>query len=352
LFVCSTAVATLVAMTAAALVPQLAMGSLARVVGSLGLVGLATLVVRWLRRRFDYMDFVSSNQFQMDAGKICNVHSCIVLAHAPRGGGGGRATTAPGPQSFAEIVRRFRAAYIGEAGQPVKPQFARFLSVGCESPVLWPYWRTPQQVPALREGYHFVEHAQSVPWAGLEAWIVDSLSVPLDTSCPLWQLHFWPRVGTHGHSVFMLKCHHCVADGFSTLRAVLTACDRLDGRLIADGNPRPLSAANEPDADAVRRRRAGSSPTRGRKPGPCSQLLGLASSANKLLVQPSDPVGVLKRPTAASDRCAGANWPSSAVEADNGEVSVEWLKRIGRSSPVAGEQIAPPPPPPPARALI
>ena len=169
---------------------------------ALGLAAIGALGTRCWRRCFDYLDFVSACQFNMDKGTISCVHSCIVLEHSSASG-------EKAPHSFREVVRRFRAAYLGDTDEPVKPQFKHLLAVAKASAVWWPYWIIPASVPQLDEGYHFVQHADASSWEEVESWIGSSLSIGLDPERPLWQLHFWPRVGKYNQSVFLLKVFAC-----------------------------------------------------------------------------------------------------------------------------------------------
>lgn len=172
---------------------------LLRLVLSVGFLG----VVRKLRSHWDYMDFVSACQLNMDAGTVGNVSSAIVLE---------------GGSSFAAVVGCFRSVYLGPTGATVIERYRRLCSVVHTSSWRWPYWTTPANVPPLDEGYHFVDHGAAASFAEVEAFITGSLSTGLDTAKPLWQLHYWSSVAAPDgkqRAVFVLKVHHSVADGFS-----------------------------------------------------------------------------------------------------------------------------------------
>jgi diacylglycerol O-acyltransferase len=294
---------------------------LLRIFVSLGVLG----AVRKFRAFFDYLDFVSACQLNMDAGTVGNVQSAIVLE---------------GCVPFAAIVERFRSIYLGPAGAPVIQRYRRLCSVAHTSSWRWPYWSTPTRVPALDEDYHFVDHGVGT-FADIEAFVTDSLSEGLDLGRPLWQLHYWSSVSAPDgkqRSVFVLKVHHCVADGFSTLRAVLTACERRDGGKISDGNARSAppaastSAASAKSTDHTKERAAALA-----KAKPVS----LPAAVAKMLLLPQDPVGALKSAThltADSPRIGVANWPGvkpgDTAAARGQAVSVDWLKEIGRATPM------------------
>ena len=291
-----------------------------RIAVSVGVIA----AVRKLREYYDYLDFVSACQLNMDPGVVGNVQSAIVLE---------------GCVPFATIVERFRSVYLGPTGAPLIQRYRRLCSVAHASAWRWPHWFTPPRVPSLDERYHFHDHGAVDSFAKVEEFVTASLSEGLDIKRPLWQLHYWSSVGAPDgkqRSVFLLKVHHCIADGFSTLRAVLTACQRRDGLQISDGNaragPAAASARIPKDADHAKERAAALA-----KAKPVS----LPAAIAKMLLLPQDPVGVLKsaqhlQPDSA--RVGAANWPgtesrgTATMRAQ--DVSVEWLKEIGRATPM------------------
>ena len=289
---------------------------------------VAFLASRW-RAMYDYFDFVAACQFNTDAGTVGNVHSCIVLRSTEGAKGTYELPT------FVDIMSRFRKAFLGEKGAAVRPQFRRLCSTAHSSSLFWPYWSTPPTVPAFDASYHFVNHGIAGSFSEVEAFMTESLSTGLDTARPLWQAHFWERVGEIGEgggkAVFLLKTHHCVADGFSTLRTVLTGCERLDGRPMSDGNsPPPTAVAGGGDSESQTRdakRKAGVG-----KMSPVAKAAAVAQATTKMLLLPQDPVSILKEAThltAADPRVAAANWPSDAQEG----ISVDYIKEIGRATP-------------------
>lgn len=288
---------------------------LLRIAVSVGVIG----AVRKLRAYYDYLDFVSACQLNMDPGVVGNVQSAIVLE---------------GCVPFATIVERFRSVYLGPTGGPLVQRYRRLCSVAHASAWRWPHWSTPPRVPSLDERYHFHDHGAVDSFAKVEAFVTVSLSEGLDIKRPLWQLHYWSSVGARDgkqRSVFLLKVHHCIADGFSTLRAVLTACQRRDGLQISDGNAR--STRIPKDANHAKERAAALA--KGPKP------VSLPAAITKMLLLPQDPVGVLKsdqhlQPDSA--RVGAANWPGDesrdTATRRGQDVSVEWLKEIGRATPM------------------
>ena len=292
-----------------------------RITVSIGVFG----AVRRLRAYFDYLDFVSACQLNMDPGVVGNVQSAIVLE---------------GSVPFATIVERFRSVYLGRAGDPLIQRYRRLCSVPHTSAWRWPYWSTPKRVPRLDDAYHFQDHGAVDSFANIEAFVTSSLSEGLDPQRPLWQLHYWSGVGAADgkpRSVFLLKVHHCVADGFSTLRAVLTACQRRDGLQISDGNARSAPAAESTTSAAKKADHAKDRAAALAKAKPVS----LPAAVAKMLLLPQDPVGALKsakhlQPDSA--RIGTANWPGGEQPKGSSirgqAVSVEWLKEIGRATPM------------------
>lgn len=292
---------------------------LLRVAISVGVVG----TVRKLRAYFDYLDFVSACQLNMDPGVVGNVQSAIVLEDCV---------------PFSTVVERFRSVFFGPTGDPVIQRYRRLCSVAQTSAWRWPYWSTPARVPPLDEEYHFKDHGAVDSFAQVEAFVTASLSEGLDIKRPLWQLHYWNSVGApdgRKRSVFVLKVHHCVADGFSTLRTVLTACQRQDGHKISDGNPRSSPAAASIVAKGTDHAKEREAALAKAKP------VSLPAAVAKMLLLPQDPVGVLKSATHLqpdSPRVGAANWPGAKsgdlATVNEQAVSVEWLKEIGRATPM------------------
>lgn len=52
-----------------------------------------------------------------------------------------------------------------------------------------------------------------------------NLTKRLDYNKPLWEIHFFPNIGSGNESVMILICHHSIGDGLSAQMALMCASD-------------------------------------------------------------------------------------------------------------------------------
>jgi WS/DGAT/MGAT family acyltransferase len=83
--------------------------------------------------------------------------------------------------------------------------------------------------PAFRLEAHLRHTRLRAPGdrAALEAMVGASMSTPLDFSRPLWELHLIE--GYEAGSALLLRVHHCIADGISLARVLLSLTDERAG---------------------------------------------------------------------------------------------------------------------------
>ena len=288
--------------------------------GSYG--GTAILAIAFLammvyaRYTHDYLDFPAAAMYNTDTDKTLNVHGCTLTEE---------------PIDFDAIVARFLSDFVGDEGTPVHPDNKRWVSTIASNPVRWPYWITPDTVPALDATYHFRDHGSAASFEEIERFVGANLSTPIDTSRPLWQFHVWTRIGDTGGGVYLIKYHHAMADGFTMMRVVLSKATRLDGRPMADGNAPPPG-----DAAAV----AASAKARAARKKAMARVtpVSFPAAVGKMLLLPQDPAGPLKASTVIESRKGGpvrvvaGNWAGRGGGPPAG-VSIAKVKAIGRGSP-------------------
>lgn len=80
---------------------------------------------------------------------------------------------------------------------------------------------------------HFVPVELPAPagQAQLEALTARLAGEPLDPSRPLWQIHFVPRYGPG--SAWVMRLHHCYADGIAMVRVLLSLTEQDSGPALA-----------------------------------------------------------------------------------------------------------------------
>jgi len=76
--------------------------------------------------------------------------------------------------------------------------------------------------------------------AELEALTAELAAAPLDPAQPMWRFHFIGRYG--GGSAWIMRMHHCYADGMAMIRVLLS---------MAEQDPAPAMAASKPTAHAA-----------------------------------------------------------------------------------------------------
>jgi hypothetical protein len=122
-----------------------------------------------------------------------------------------------------------------------------------------PYWEDAPDFD-LDEHLSTLRVPASAGREGLEALVGDWLGVPLERTCPLWQLHLVR--GAERGDVLLARLHHCMADGIALARVLLSLTDPVEG-----GASRVL----EPGAAPAR------SPSRVAVPEPASESAGSPS---------------------------------------------------------------------------
>jgi diacylglycerol O-acyltransferase len=81
----------------------------------------------------------------------------------------------------------------------------------------------------------------------LEALAAELASMSLDPGRPMWQLHFVERYG--GGSAWIMRVHHCYADGIAMIRVLLSMTEQDAGPAMAarGGGPRRTGGRRTPD---------------------------------------------------------------------------------------------------------
>lgn len=114
-------------------------------------------------------------------------------------------SNSPDWQAFRELIRQ--RLFI----------FARFRQRVINRETI-PLWVPDDQMDL---DYHLrqvdLRHEQTQP--AVHAYIENLLSIPLDFSRPLWELHM---VETAGATTLVAKLHHCIADGIALVRILLS----------------------------------------------------------------------------------------------------------------------------------
>jgi WS/DGAT/MGAT family acyltransferase len=164
----------------------------------------------------------------------------------------------------------------------------------------------------------------------LETLVGRLASARLDPSRPLWQVHFVPRFGPG--SAWILRVHHCYADGMALLRVLLSLSEQDAGPALSaqsQAHPQPGAARRgapllklfdwleqlaQPAGDVLENTLAGG--TRLLEsgihqlfhPDSAAQLArhagSVAGELGRLLALPEDPSSPLRRPLSGSKRVA------------------------------------------------
>ena len=93
--------------------------------------------------------------------------------------------------------------------------------------------------------------------AELEALAAELASTSLDPRRPLWQFHFVPHY--LGGSAWVMRVHHCYADGIAMVRVLLSMTEQDPAPALA-----PRATARRGEGRATRRRRRAADPELGR----------------------------------------------------------------------------------------
>jgi diacylglycerol O-acyltransferase len=103
--------------------------------------------------------------------------------------------------------------------------------------------------PAFRLEAHLRRTRLRAPGgrAALEHWVGESMGTPLDASLPLWELHLIE--GYEAGSALLMRVHHCIADGISLARVLLSLTDERAG---GSGGPEALEEAEAPSGTLTR----------------------------------------------------------------------------------------------------
>ena len=182
--------------------------------------------------------------------------------------------------------------------------------------------------------------AASASW---KRWSARLASARLDPSRPLWQVHFVPRFGPG--SAWILRLHHCYADGMAMLRVLLSLSEQDAGpALAAQSQARPppgaarrgapllslidwLEDLAQPTGDVLENALAGG--TRLLEsgihqlfhPDAAAQLArhagGMAGELARLLTLPDDPPSPLRRPL-VRQQARGVGAPLAAGRSADG----------------------------------
>lgn len=180
-----------------------------------------------------------------------------------------------------------------------------------------PYW-IPD--PAFRIEDHLHRLMLPAPGgkAGLQKAVSRLMSAPLDFSKPLWHFHFVEDYD--GGSALIARLHHCMADGFTLVRILLSLTDEKASEAKATGGPDLKDVPGW----------AGATPSRNaevssllRWPGRLLEAAQLGAkglgSVGKLLFQSRDPDTVFRGSLSTSKR---AVWSEP--------ISLAQVKEIGK----------------------
>jgi len=86
--------------------------------------------------------------------------------------------------------------------------------------------------------------------AELEALTAELASTPLDADRPLWQMHLVPRY--RGGSAWILRVHHCYADGIAMIRVLLSMTEQDPAPALgAHAAPSYVSSGPRPGPDVL-----------------------------------------------------------------------------------------------------
>ncbi len=95
-------------------------------------------------------------------------------------------------------------------------------------------------------------HALALPGKGskndLQTLVSDMNSTPLDLKRPLWQMHYID--GYDGGCALLVRIHHCIADGISLVRVLLSLTDPTPNATVHDlraGKQRPREDQRSPN---------------------------------------------------------------------------------------------------------
>jgi WS/DGAT/MGAT family acyltransferase len=183
--------------------------------------------------------------------------------------------------------------------------------------------------------YHLVQATlpENCTEAGLQAFISELVSQPLDPRRPLWQFHFVPHY--QGGSALVTRIHHCIGDGLALIYVMLsmaddgpaqreTPTDHADGEGGWDAIARTLAQAigavlHVPAAVLHEVNTYLKEPQKLQETA--GEWIAGAGALGKLLLIPPDPHTAFKGPLVREKRVA---W--------SGAVPVATLKRIGRAT--------------------
>ncbi|HKF78664.1 MAG TPA: wax ester/triacylglycerol synthase family O-acyltransferase [Candidatus Dormibacteraeota bacterium] len=168
-----------------------------------------------------------------------------------------------------------------------------------------PQWVTDERFD-IDAHLHHVALPEPADKAGLERFVSDLLSTPLDFTKPLWQLHL---VDHAGGSALVARVHHCIADGIALVRVLLSLTDtaaRPRRRRAADAQPPDGPTAPWLLRASAQLAQAGFGLVRdpARVTGAAGLGLGAAATLGRVALLPSDPPTALKGPLGVMKRAA------------------------------------------------
>ncbi len=150
--------------------------------------------------------------------------------------------------------------------------------VTVQGPLLHPRWR---RVANMVWGEHVEQHclSEALTLSSLQAWMERVARRPLPKQKPLWRLYL--VTGSTRESAFILRVHHCVADGGSLLGLLDALCEPVSGDrpISADRASQRLAPTTlqEAEPEAVERSRSAFRTTRRRPAAAISPLRSLMS---------------------------------------------------------------------------
>lgn len=148
----------------------------------------------------EYLDPVSANQINQDPNICMNVHAFLPFRE----------------QTSLDKVRDTFSVF--------PETYARFREVVVlQGWMMWPYW---EEAPNFDVNDHLVELAEEFDEKKVQEYVSKSLSIGLPLDKPLWRVTLFKNYrhddGVLG-SALLFKYHHCIGDGFSILRVVMSA---------------------------------------------------------------------------------------------------------------------------------
>jgi diacylglycerol O-acyltransferase len=213
-------------------------------------------------------------------------------------------------------------------GSPLVDEFPRFRQRAVESAVPFetPVWEDDPKF-TLRSHLHRVALPAPGDRRALQELIADTMTLPLDHSQALWQVHLIDGYGSG--SAMLFRVHHCVADGIALARVLLSLSDD------------PGDPGIEPKRDVTR----GGGPL-GDLAAPGAAALGAARQAASVILHES--ARALTHPSGAGDVAAAGRaelealaklllMGKDAVTPLRGELSIP--RRVAWSRPWALDEI-------------